>query len=175
MPERKPAELTLRQLANTSFSGIYRKLLSKEKLSDRESIQLLSISIVLINQQCSNLKRLGYRIALFYGNVSGNYDALNEIAINNGLIPVSSVISAEEELGGDRKDSFGFNYISSYIDNFRDGGMVLTEQQMDLRRYFLEKNEGSIAVIAPTSYGKSELIVKAFQDNPKASVCIGSF
>ena len=54
----------------------------------------------------------------------------------------------------------------------RDQAMVLTEQQEALRTFVQSEYEHSSVVVAPTSYGKSELIIKSVNDNPHSKILI---
>ena len=42
--------------------------------------------------------------------------------------------------------------------------ICLSEQQDSLTKFFENKKDKTISIIAPTSYGKSELIIKAVQE-----------
>ncbi|MGF6486533.1 DEAD/DEAH box helicase [Pseudomonas frederiksbergensis] len=164
-------DITIKQLAATKFKPLYFRFLAGEDLEERDLIKLLAISVLLLNQGSPELKRLGYRIVLFYGNMTGNYEALYDVAINTGLLPVSAVIDEANNDSGNN-DSFLRNFVGSYIDTFRDHGIVLTEQQDALRDFVADEYRNNIAVIAPTSYGKSELIIKSAKENPKKRVLI---
>lgn len=165
-------ELTLRRLANTSFNELYLRFVGGSHLSDSEVIKLLAIAVVFLNHSAPEIKRLGYRIVLFYGNKTGHYQALYDVAVNSGLIPVSAVINSDFADSREFSDSFLFNYVGSYIDTFRADGLVMTEQQSLLRDFVREEYTNSLVVVAPTSYGKSELIISAVKDNPTKKVCI---
>lgn len=164
-------EITIKQLAATKFKPLYFRFLAGEDLEERDLVKLLAISVLLLNHESPELKRLGYRIVLFYGNMTGNYEALYDVAINSGLLPVSAIIE-EANYDSTNSDSFLRNFIGSYIDTFRDQGIVLTEQQDALRNFVAEEYQNSIAVIAPTSYGKSELIIKSVRENPDKRILI---
>ncbi|WP_311971437.1 DEAD/DEAH box helicase [Pseudomonas baltica] len=118
------------------------------------------------------IKRLGYRIILFYGNLTGRYEALYDVALHHGLHPVSAVIGNNFPEDDYRSDSFIRQIVGSYVDTFRDQGMVLTEQQEALRTFVQSEYEHSSVVVAPTSYGKSELIIKSVNDNPHSKILI---
>lgn len=164
-------ELTIKQLAATKFKSLYFRFLAGEKLSEQDLVKLLAISVLLLNHETPEIRRLGYRIVLFYGNMTGNYEALYDVTVNSGLLPVSAVID-EADFESNRSRSFLQNFIGSYIDTFRDQGIVLTEQQESLRDFISDEYRNTIAVIAPTSYGKSELIIKSVRDNPKKKILI---
>lgn len=167
------SELTIKQLAKTNFKTLYLRFLQGEELDDSEIIKLLAIAVLFLNHKALEIKRLGYRIVLFYGNITGQYEALYDVTINSGLLPVSAVIGdGLTDEADHRNDSFLRNFVGSYIDTFRDQGIVLTEQQDALRNFVQDEYKNSLVVIAPTSYGKSELIMKSVRDNPGKRVLI---
>lgn len=165
-------ELTIRKLANTKFKDLYFRLLSKDEMEDSEVVKLLAIAVLLLNHQTPEIKRLGYRIILFYGNLTGRYEALYDVALHHGLHPVSAVIGNNFPEDDHRSDSFIRQIVGSYVDTFRDQGIVLTEQQEALRTFVQSEYEHSSVIVAPTSYGKSELIIKSVNDNPHSKIVI---
>lgn len=165
-------ELTIRKLGNTKFKDLYFQLLKGGKLESSDIVKLLAIAVLLLNHKTPEIRRLGYRIILFYGNASGQYQALYDIALNNGLHPVSAVVSSYFSKNDHRSESFIRNIVDSYVDTFRDQGIVLTEQQESLRTFMQSEYQGSSVVVAPTSYGKSELIIQSVRENPKKRVLV---
>ncbi|QQX59716.1 DEAD/DEAH box helicase [Pseudomonas chlororaphis] len=165
-------ELTIRKLGNTKFKGLYFQLLKGDELESSQIVKLLAIAVLLLNHKTPEIRRLGYRIILFYGNSSGQYQALYDVALNSGLHPVSAVISSYFSEDDHRSESFIRNIVGSYVDTFRDQGIVLTEQQDALRTFVQSEYRKSSVVVAPTSYGKSELIIQSVRENPDKRVLI---
>lgn len=176
-------KFTLNQLKHSSFSqqyglflSAYKKLFAEEELSDEEIAKLLSIAILFTNQTDEIVQRLGYRIVLAYGNKTRDFTPLYDIALNSGLIPVAAllnqVIKNQKISNLTRDDSFLANMIDSYIDNFREEGIVFTEQQYLLGDFFNNNLGETAAIIAPTSYGKSELIISAISQSKDKRICI---
>lgn len=165
-------ELTIRKLANTRFKDLYFRLLKEDAMEDSDVVKLLAIAVLLLNHQKPEIKRLGYRIILFYCNLTGRYEALYDVALHHGLHPVSAVISSHFPEDDHRSDSFIRHIVESYVDTFRDQGIVLTEQQDALRTFVQSEYQRSSVLVAPTSYGKSELIIKSVRDNPGKKILI---
>ncbi|QPR33829.1 DEAD/DEAH box helicase family protein [Delftia acidovorans] len=165
-------ELTIKELAKTRFKDIYMELLRGSQMSDGDIVKLLAIAVLLLNHKTPAIKRLGYRITLFYGNLTGRYEPLYDVAVNSGLLPVAAVIGKSFEQDRRLSRSFIQNIVHSYVDTFRDQGMVLTEQQDTLRTFVQDEYENSSVIIAPTSYGKSELIIKSVKENPFKRILI---
>lgn len=141
-------------------------------MEDSEIVKLLAIAVLLLNHNKTEIKHLGYRIILFYCNATGRYEALYDVALNSGLHPVSAVISNFSPEDDQRSNSFIRNIAESYVDTFRDRDIVLTEQQDALRNFVQSEYKNSSVIVAPTSYGKSELIIKSVTDNPGKRVLI---
>lgn len=171
-----PSQLTIQRLWNTHFDGLYSKLAVGDELSSDEIVKLLSIAIILVNQDEKTLNQLGYRIALFYANLYHDYVPLYDIALNTGLIPVANLakkLIEQEEIPSATAVSPLVNELAeSFVEVFRDGDILRTEEQLILSNFYKENLDSSLYVVAPTSYGKSELIIETVEDNPRASICI---
>ncbi|OON70012.1 hypothetical protein B0919_04500 [Hymenobacter sp. CRA2] len=61
--------------------------------------------------------------------------------------------------------------LSSYKENFAQDGIYLSEGQLDLAK-FAASAEGDFALVAPTSYGKSEIIIDKIKKNKSKKVCV---
>ncbi|WP_323661103.1 DEAD/DEAH box helicase [Pectobacterium versatile] len=170
MTIKKTQPLTLLQLRKTDFYNYYSKLFLKKDLTIIEIQILLSLTIVFINQDDIHLRRLGYRIALLYANKTKDYIPLYEIAINQGLIPVAKSIS-DNYLTSDH-DTFIKTLSDSFSDNFVENGITLTQQQSDMNFFLQESVESDVAIVAPTSYGKSNLIIEEIKKKPNGNRCV---
>lgn len=176
-------ELTLAALKHPSFSDayarftvIYQKLFLDDALSERDRDTVLSVIVLFANQTEDTMRRLAYRIALLYGNKTKDFTPLYDIAINFGLIPVVALIREVRELPLNARDAHRETVLSAmidtYIGNFRDDEIVLTEQQYRLNGFFKDRLRESTTVIAPTSYGKSELIIDAIRGSRGRRICV---
>ncbi|ELW8948529.1 DEAD/DEAH box helicase [Yersinia enterocolitica] len=170
MTIKKPQPLTLLQLKKTEFYNYYSKLFVKKELTMKEIQILLSLTIVFINQEDIHIRRFGYRVALLYANKTKDYIPLYEIAINQGLIPVAKSLS-DNYLTSD-KDTFIKTLTDSFADNFVENGITLTQQQSDMNFYLQESIDNDVAIVAPTSYGKSNLIIEEIKKNPHGNRCV---
>lgn len=156
------------------FKETYNKLFSETVILPPEIERILSIVVLFSNQNDELIKKLGYRMALAYGLKTGDYSALYDLSINTGLIPIASLIRSIPDLsfGEHADDSFVSNITDSYIDNYRKGDVVQTEQQLILDFFFSEGGDSSKVVIAPTSYGKSELITTIIDTSESKRICV---
>lgn len=85
-----PKQLTLLRLLNTSFPELYHSLLLNEQIEISDYSKLLSIAIVLTNQDEISLKQLAYRIVLKYSLNTRDYIPLYDFSLNNSLKPLGT-------------------------------------------------------------------------------------
>lgn len=158
-------QLTSRKVKNTNFHTLYKRLILEDELSNQDRVKLLSCAILFMNQSDKVLKKLAYKIILRYTNQYNDHAPLYDYSINLGLIPVAKIIQESEE--GNNSEKLIDLVAESYISTFTTKNITMTAQQ-ELLSLFLEKNKGaSSAIIAPTSYGKSDLIIKSLNDGGK--------
>lgn len=176
-------EISLRRLKHhtstalfESFTNVYKSLFYSEELSRQNRLKILSTLVLFANQSDIFLQRLSYRMALLYGNKTRDFLPLHDIAVNTGLIPVVALLKniGELPLNSDilNRDSFLSNIVDSFIENFKRNEILLTEDQYQLNGFFEKNLDYSSTVIAPTSYGKSELIVSAAVASESRKICI---
>ena len=164
--------ITLRILRNTEFLIIYRRLLLGKELDEREKEALLKIAIILLNAGDENSQDLGYRLVVLYGNHIGDYEPLYDVAISKGYIPVTKVIENRTELSHSFEKAFLGMLLSSFGETYKAKGIYLTSQQTQLTDYFGKNVDRGVAVVAPTSYGKSDLFVNFCNHHVDATIAI---
>ena len=171
--------VTLNKLRNSAykqddFFRLYKELITKEvpTLSIDEKMFLLKLAIIFLNQDDNNINKLGYRIILEYSTKFSDYEPLYETSINQGYIPIVKFIEenylSEEQIG----NNFFLTWLSSFNEIFKRGDIYLSCQQKSLFEDFTQDKSNNIAVIAPTSYGKSELIIAKVKENLDKKICI---
>jgi len=164
--------ITLRLLRSTDFISLYQKLISGKALHSREKEALLKIAVILINAGDANAHDLGYRIVVIYSNHLSDYEPLYDIALSKGYIPITKVIEKKAELSNFFEKSFFSTLFSCFGETYKTDGIYLTSQQTELNTYFAENVDSGVAVVAPTSYGKSELFVDFCNRNEDATIAI---
>ena len=162
--------LTLRKLKNTEFPALYRRFMLKQDIAYKELESIISIAVFLINRDDENLRHLGYRIIVDYCNQTLNYNPLYEIAVNYGLYPISKFI--EQHYVKDEDRNFFTYWNDAHAEQFKIGNIFLTDQQYSLNHFFSDNQSNNISVVAPTSYGKSELILRAVEEYKNRRICI---
>lgn len=164
------SDLSIRKIKNTSFPALYKKLLIGEILTEKEQEKLLQIAVIFINSDNLYVNRLGYRIIVLFSNRFDNYAPLYEISINQGLYPISHFI--EQYLVPDSRKNFFTELNESYTQIFNNNGIYQSAEQYGLNKFYSSNIENSVSIIAPTSYGKTELILSTIQQEIGKNICI---
>lgn len=164
-------KLTLTKLYNTTFPYLYKKLLKNENMTKLELEKILSIGIFLIGLKEENLQKLGYRLFLLYSKVTNDYKPLYELSLNKGLIPIAQFI--EKNLNYSEKYGNLYTDINSIVNNeFKWNKSYKTIGQFELYNNAIKLNSKSHIIVAPTSYGKTELILSFIDSNKSKKICI---
>ena len=162
--------LTLRKIKNTGFPALYERFLLNIKMTQRDYEAILALAVIFLNSDNLIIQKLGYRIVVIYTNRTKDFAPLYEVAINKGLYPIAKLID-EKHLAETRKNFFT-ELNASLIEAYKEDSIYLSEQQYLLNRFYLSHKNGSVSVVAPTSYGKTSLIIKTIADNPGKNICI---
>lgn len=163
-------DLTLAKIRNTDFASLYDRFIVGEKLSQKQYETLLAIAICFTNADDVNVQQLGYRIVVEYCNQTNDYIPLYEIAVNKGLYPVSKFI--EQHYIDDSRRNFFTEWNDAFTEQYVSGEVCRSEQQNSLVHFFESKKDNTVSVIAPTSYGKSELILSAVKEYAGKKICV---
>ncbi|WP_104091765.1 helicase-related protein [Arthrobacter sp. GMC3] len=173
-------EVTLKRIRNASnlidsnFLDLYTALLKGEQLDAPQQRDTLMFAVLFLRADDPLIQRLGYRVVLHYSLLTGDYVPLRDISIMKDFHPIVEVIETIAPLLRD-EGSFGQTLLEADRENFRtdDGeGNIITRTrgQMELREF----NERMIesAIVAPTSYGKSEMMLDKVANAAFSRTCI---
>ncbi len=154
------------------FQLLYEKLCIPKLVtwSDEEKGEILKFGLFFCNCTDEGIKRLGYRIITRYANLFSDYIPLYDITLNVGFIPISKFIESNYLNSADIDKSFFKTFQSSYKEIFRDGDKYLSEGQKALFDFCSGTDDALI--VAPTSYGKSEMMVSKVVANLGKRNCI---
>ena len=166
-------QLTLNRLRDTKFIDLYKKIFQNDSLDQNDINKLLQLSIIFLNQNDLNLQKLGYRIIVLYSNKTANYKPLYDISINTGLFPISKFIELLDSQKSQNNNHFFREFNSSFLETYRNSeDIYFSEEQQDLNEFFEENINKTVSIVAPTSYGKSELIISLLKRNNDSNICI---
>lgn len=168
-------EVTLRKLKNqldeSWFQTAYTKLALGEKISlnDETLIRLLKTAILFCHYGDANLKKFGYKIILAYSLLFRDFQPLYDIAINLGYYPIVSFI--DRNLLPQHEPSFIRAFNSAITQQSKSGEIFLSAGQKRLHE-FAANTDGDFVLVAPTSYGKSEIIVDQVFKQAGSKICV---
>lgn len=163
--------LTIQDIRKTEFKSLYAKLLLNQELNHKEIIALLKLAVIFINEEEKHIRNFGYRILLIYSNMYKDYKVLFDISINEGFIPISKYI--ETSIYENNNESSFFNlFTSAFMENFKKDDIYLTYEQTMIDAFLNEHKESTVSIVAPTSYGKSSIIIDTVKANIDLNICV---
>lgn len=159
-----------RKQLNSFFSKAYLKLQLNNKLNEAEINNLLRNAIIFTNFGDNNLQKMGYKIFISYSNKYYDYKPLYDYSINKGFYPISKYIE-QKYLSESISDHFYGLFTSSFHENYREKNYYISNGQKQLIEYS-KNNDSNFLLVAPTSYGKSEIIVNKVLANINKKICV---
>lgn len=160
--------LTLRVLRETDFPKLYRRFILHQMNSSDDLAKLLQSAFLFLSSNRQEICQFGYRLTLFYAMKQKDFDLLFKVAQGLGYYPVLKLIqrsSREETIS----EGFCHEFSEAITEAYNSDGKYLTRGQ-NLTNIKFKNRAGSVAVVAPTSYGKSELITSSLR--PGENICI---
>lgn len=157
---------------------LYSKVMGKltvnpMSMTDAEKRYILTCAIMLIKKyerdaRYSSYVELAYYIILKYSLGFEDFEPLYDFAVNFGFYPIAQAITNDGLLAfDDIPSSLVSNQIS---DRYEKNGLIEILEQKSSREKIINAENNEICFVAPTSFGKSSLIVehiKAHWDKAK--------
>ncbi|MCT9821127.1 DEAD/DEAH box helicase [Microbacterium sp. W1N] len=143
-------------------------------MTDDDLVDVLRFAVLFLRSDDALLQRLGYRVLLQYAQVTGDYEPIHDIARVKDLMPV--VVAAERlQSTLSSTDSFHDLLHVAHRTNFRVAGAgddetYRTRGQMELRQF--NSRAQRAVVVAPTSYGKSEMLIDRVAASLGERICV---
>lgn len=164
MHSKEKLQLTLVS-KEEKFSQVYTKLILNEQLNNNEKTYILTVALLSLRvyqEDKSNKSYLefAYFIILNYSLHYSDYKPLYDFSADFGFYPITKEILNLNLIEGSIKDVL----TNIQLDNFRYKSYIETLEQNILRNS-LDNLEAEISITAPTSYGKSELIIEHIKSN----------
>lgn len=134
-----------------------------QTLSDEEKTYLLTSALVLIrkyerDRRYVSYAELSYYIILKYALAFDDYEPLYDFCVNFGFYPIAQVITASNLV---EFENIPFSMIQKRIgDQYSRDNLVHTFEQKRTHEILLEAEDKDISFVAPTSYGKSSVIIE---------------
>jgi hypothetical protein len=155
-----------------TFNGILQKLTLNYELNDSEKTYILSAAILFLKQfnkdkRFTSYADFAYSIILKYSLLYNDFTPLFDYSINFGFYPISKHLLKHNLVTSNIIDNF-FNNIQ--LNKFsKDDNYIETLEQHVESRNFLTDEANEKSYLAPTSFGKSSLIVDYIQNQKSAS------
>ena len=165
----KRNDLTLRKLNNTDFSKAYEEFLLEINMSRGKYVRILALATLFINSTDENIKKLGYRIIVIYCNRTNDYKPLYDVAVNSGLVPVAHFI--EDRIMNEEGNVF-IEMNAAFSKHFVINNIYCSLQQKQLIDFYKQNIDSSLSVVAPTSYGKTDLIMSTVRETLDKNICV---
>lgn len=168
-------EVTVRKLRNhqnldgSRFLELYEMMLLQQEITADEHQELLTFAVLFLRQGDEVVARLGYRILLQYSLDTLDFDPLIAIADQWEIMPILSAIRRSRPDAFD-DEALGMVISAAHSANFSKDGVTRTREQLALQQF--NKQHAEAVIVAPTSYGKSEMLITRAIASLPAAVCI---
>jgi len=157
------------------FDEVIKKLVTGESMTQKEEEFALSCSIIFIryfekDPTKKSFLEFSYYIILKYSIMNNKYDPLFDFAVNFGFYPVADEIL---RLGLIKEEINNIMY-KSRIADFSFGDYIETFEQQSIRNRILNSSFQEVSFIAPTSFGKSSIIIEHIkrEEISEEKICI---
>lgn len=151
------------------FKIVLQKLTVSNKLTEQEKTYILASSILFIMQyqrdkRYTSYADLSYYIILKYALTNKDYKPLFDFSINLGFFPIAKAILDEGYLKGQEINN---SFIDLKLTQFKKSlNYFETLEQYSISRNFLADKTPEKTFIAPTSFGKSSVIIDYIKNLP---------
>lgn len=150
------------------FEKIIKKITfhSNEKkviLNESEKVFLLSSAIILsknydMDKRYQSYAELAYYMILKYSLITNDFHPLYDFAVNFGFYPIAKSLVEKGKI--EIKNIVNHNTQARIIEEFKYNDLIETYSQKKVRNSILESENNELCFIAPTSFGKSSLIIE---------------
>lgn len=162
------------------YAAAMQKLyVNPDALDDQDKSFLLTVALLLLrkyqkDRRVTSYVDLAYHIILHYSLAFKDYEPLYDFSVNIGFYPISQAITKEKML---EFDDIATSILHFRIkEEFENNGIIETYDQKKSREYLLSAQGQDICYIAPTSFGKSTVILDHIEVrlNKKVAIIVPS-
>lgn len=179
MIQSEKTQLTKIFKDNIYFKQVFENLIVDKKLTLKEQSFILSCSLLFLgeyqkNRNYKSYADLAYYITLKYSLNTADYKPLFDIATVLGFYPITYAIINNNILFDPSFTDFSIKYkLKDYEKNENKSNIFIeTYEQNSIRKKLIEDYTKEKAFIAPTSYGKSSVIVDYIKSNLHNKIAI---
>ncbi|MDQ6471398.1 DEAD/DEAH box helicase [Flavobacterium sp. LHD-80] len=150
---------------NSEFSNLLMKLTTNINLEDNEKSFILTAALMFlkeydINKKFKTYAEIAYSLILKYSITYSDYKPLYDFATLFGFYPISKVILENDLLETNTLNDFFVSIqLQEFLNKSEKNIYTETYEQYKERNNFLEDNCNEKGFLAPTSYGKSSVII----------------
>lgn len=143
------------------FNSTFQKLMCENVLNEDEKEYLLRCAIIFIQKYEQDTKKnsyfeLAYYIILKYSITYHDFEPLYDFSFNYGFYPIVDYINREAPL---QAESIEDLVKESILKNYKEDNITYTLQQKINREKIQKSKSENICYIAPTSFGKSSIVI----------------
>ena len=148
------------------FLMLFMKLTKEEELSSYEYSYLLSCAITFLKEYSKDKRtstnfEFSYFIILKYSLKTNDYTPLFDLSTSFGFYPISQYIIDNKLISQNNLQSF---LIDNQLERFKYQDITETFEQNKFRKEMISTEEQDNSYIAPTSFGKSSLIIDVIEN-----------
>lgn len=158
---------SLKMIQNIKSLPVYSEVLGKltvdpQSLTDDEKTFILACAIILIkkyekDKRYTSYIELAYYIILKYSLSFEDFEPLYDFSVNMGFYPISQAIAEDHLI---EFNNIAFSLIPNQIRaSYLRGNITETLEQHHTRNRIISSLENEICFVAPTSFGKSSIII----------------
>ncbi|MGF1795549.1 DEAD/DEAH box helicase family protein [Photobacterium swingsii] len=151
------------------FSSVMQKIALDTELDNEELEYVLTCCIFIIKEYTKDRRKhylfeFAYYIAVKVAVNNQLYSPLLDISLNYGLYPISQYIISKQLSSSDSMTNFSMEY---NLEKFNYKNITETFEQKKYRLKITSSKNYENAYIAPTSFGKSSLIIELIDNKIK--------
>ncbi|MDU0323046.1 DEAD/DEAH box helicase [Clostridium butyricum] len=157
------------------FNEAIKKLTINDELEFKEKVYLLNCAISFmryfkLDKRYKSYIEIAYYIILKYSIQYNDYRPLYDFSINFGFYPIAKSIIKNKLI-----DDFTINdcILDSEMDNYNNDDYIETYEQKNVKEKLLNDESKEISYIAPTSFGKSSIIMEHIIKNKSINKKVG--
>jgi hypothetical protein len=157
------------------FKTALEKLTTGEDLSASEKTYILACAIIFLkhydaDKRLTSYAEFSYYIILKYSVRYGDYLPLYDFSANFGFYPIVKAI-LENKLTD--QTSLNDCFLDIEVEKFKNETYIETYHQYKGKKNLLEDQENELTYIAPTSFGKSAVIIDCIHKYDSPNIKIG--
>ena len=146
---------------NEYFAKIMKKLVMNKSLTAIESSYILTCAMIFIKEYEKDINKISYiefayYIVLKYSLNTNDYKPLYDFSVNFGYYPISNFILNNNLI---EQASIDDLIIQNKINKFKNKDITETFEQHKIRENIFSDEQLNQCFVAPTSYGKSSIII----------------